>query len=413
MNRFTTLIVLLSLAGAQPAIAQIPQTVSYQGVLTDGAGNVVADGSYNLTFQIFNVATGGTPLWTEVQPAVPVSRGGFSVLLGSVTPFNLPFNGQYWLGIAVNGGGELTPRVQLASSPYSLNAQSLALPFTGSASVATPGAVLATTNTGTGRALSGTTSSTTAAAFAIYGQISSTAPGVTSAGVRGESNGTGSAGYGVYGSHAGGGGGVYGFAPSGIGVFGQSISGNGIYGTSATGAAGFFQGNVTVTGTLTKTAGAFKIDHPLDPENRYLYHSFVESPDMKNIYDGNVVLDSRGEAWVALPAWFEALNRDFRYQLTAIGAPGPRLYIAEKITRCRFKIAGGAPGMEVSWQVTGIRHDAVANAHRIPVEQAKPAAERGLYLDPQAFGQPAQKGIVGAPWMAEGGPAETVRPRRK
>ncbi|MCK4597432.1 hypothetical protein KAU04_05305, partial [bacterium] len=127
-----------------------------------------------------------------------------------------------------------------------------------------------------------------------------------------------------------------------------------IYASAAT--AGYFSGNVTVTGTLSKGGGSFKIDHPLDPANKYLYHSFVESPDMKNLYDGVVNLDNDGAAWVELPEWFEALNKDFRYQLTPIGAPGPNLYIAQEIQNNRFQIAGGPLGMKVSWQVTGIRH---------------------------------------------------------
>jgi hypothetical protein len=150
---------------------------------------------------------------------------------------------------------------------------------------------------------------------------------------------------------------------------------------------------VQVVGTLTKSGGSFKIDHPLDPANRYLYHSFVESPDMKNVYDGVVVLDENGAAWVKLPAWFEALNRDFRYQLTAIGAPAPDLYIAHKIQDNHFQIAGGIPGMEVSWQVTGIRRDPWAEANRIPVEQDKPDDERGTYLYPELYGQPEELGL--------------------
>ncbi len=74
---------------------------------------------------------------------------------------------------------------------------------------------------------------------------------------------------------------------------------------------------------------------------------------MMNVYNGNAVLDERGEAWVELPEWFEALNRDFRYQLTAIGAPGPSLHVGAKIEGNRFQIGGGGPGLEVSWQVTG------------------------------------------------------------
>jgi hypothetical protein len=143
-------------------------------------------------------------------------------------------------------------------------------------------------------------------------------------------------------------------------------------------------GNLSVGGTLSKGAGSFKIDHPLDPANKYLYHSFVESPDMKNIYDGVAVLNDKGEAWITLPEWFGALNRDFRYQLTSIGAFMP-VYIAEEIVNNRFKIAGGKPGGKVSWLVTGIRQDAFANAHRIPVEEEKAGSEKGTYLHPESF----------------------------
>jgi hypothetical protein len=137
-------------------------------------------------------------------------------------------------------------------------------------------------------------------------------------------------------------------------------------------------GNLAVTGTLTKGAGSFKIDHPLDPEHKYLSHSFVESPDMMNVYNGNVTLDADGRATVGLPVYFEALNRDFRYQLTAIGAPGPNLYIAEGVKQNRFRIAGGRAYARVSWQVTGIRHDAYAEEHRIKVEEDKAPAEGEL-----------------------------------
>jgi hypothetical protein len=120
----------------------------------------------------------------------------------------------------------------------------------------------------------------------------------------------------------------------------------------------------------------------------------VESPDMMNIYNGNVTLDTNGGAWVELPAWFESLNRDFRYQLTAIGAPGPNLYVAQEIAGNRFQIAGGQPGLKVSWQVTGIRRDAYAEANRIRVEEEKPPEEQGTYLHPEAFGKPETKGLL-------------------
>ena len=103
---------------------------------------------------------------------------------------------------------------------------------------------------------------------------------------------------------------------------------------------------------------------------------------MKNVYDGTVVLDRDGRAVVGLADWFEALNRDYRYQLTAIGGPAPDLHIAAEVAGGQFAIGGGAAGQKVSWQVTGIRQDSWANAHRIPVEEAKPAEDQGRYLHP-------------------------------
>jgi hypothetical protein len=156
-------------------------------------------------------------------------------------------------------------------------------------------------------------------------------------------------------------------------------------------------GNGFFAGKLSKGSGSFKIDHPLDPANKYLEHSFVESPDMMNIYNGIVVLDSKGEAAVSLPDYFQALNSDFRYQLTAIGAPGPNLYIAEEISGNRFKIAGGKAGSKVSWQVTGVRQDAYAAVHRIKVEEDKPEQERGHYLHPELFGATEKEAIGSRP----------------
>ena len=185
------------------------------------------------------------------------------------------------------------------------------------------------------------------------------------AGVRGDSGYVGAWGqatsFGVYGLATG--------AGQTYGVFGQSSTSAG-YGV-------FSAGNMHVNGTLTKTAGSFKIDHPLHPEDRWLSHSFVESPDMMNVYNGIAELDGKGAATIEMPDYFAALNRDVRYQLTAIGAPSPSLHVSREMKKNVFGIGGGAPGQKVSWQVTGIRQDDYAKAHPIVVDTAKKGSERG------------------------------------
>jgi hypothetical protein len=184
--------------------------------------------------------------------------------------------------------------------------------------------------------------------------------------------------------------GVLGFSDGG--VFGRHIP-SGRYGYLGMATrAGYFSGDVDINGTLSKSSGSFKIDHPLDPANKYLYHSFVESPEMKNIYDGVVVLDANGEATVTLPSYFESLNEEFRYQLTCIGGCAP-VYIAKEITTNSFGIAGGIPGLKVSWQVTGVRHDAYARAHPVVPEVEKRPEERGFFLHPEELGMAATRGI--------------------
>jgi hypothetical protein len=173
------------------------------------------------------------------------------------------------------------------------------------------------------------------------------------------------------------GGGVHGFCSSGDpntgAVMGQNLN--------ASGFAGLFRGKVRVTGTLVKGGGGFEIDHPLDPENKYLSHSFVESPDMLNVYNGNVTTDAEGNAVVTLPDYFEALNHEFRYQLTVIGQFAQAI-VAEEIQNNRFTIKSDRPRVKVSWQITGVRKDRWAVANRIPVETRKAGDERGRYLHP-------------------------------
>jgi hypothetical protein len=187
-----------------------------------------------------------------------------------------------------------------------------------------------------------------------------------------------------------------------VGVYASNnSSGNKAY-LGARCCAGDFYGDVYVHGSI-KVDGSknFVLDHPLDPANKYLYHASIESSEMKNIYDGVVTLDAHGQAVVSLPDWFGALNKDFRYQLTPIGAPGPGLHIKREIANNEFTIAGGLAGMKVSWMVSGVRQDAWAKDHPMPAEGLKPVGERGRYLYPEGWGQTHGAGIEDARHSSE------------
>ena len=221
----------------------------------------------------------------------------------------------------------------------------------------------------------------------LYPLISSTS-GNNGIGVFGQ----GPNGIGVQGNSTSGWG-VNGYSDNGRGVQGTSTSGVAVYGYSSGSWSGYFVGDINVTGNCTGCAGPTRIDHPLDPENKYLYHSTVQSPDMKNVYDGNIITDATGEAVVVLPDYFEAFNRDFRYQLTIVDARFAQARVSSKINDNRFTIKTDKPNVEVSWQVTGIRQDPYAEAHRVGVEEDKKAEERGKYLHPTEWGQPESKGV--------------------
>jgi len=142
-----------------------------------------------------------------------------------------------------------------------------------------------------------------------------------------------------------------------------------------------------VTGTKN-----FKIDHPLDPENKYLLHAAVESSEVLNVYSGNVVTDANGEAAVSLPEWFEALNRDLRYQLTVIGTFAQAI-VADEVRDNRFTVKTSAPNVKVSWQVTGVRSDKAMKNKPFKAEEDKPQHERGHYLRPELYDQPEELGV--------------------
>jgi hypothetical protein len=431
--------VALLLIATSLATAGIPHKINYQGRVTHIASGVPLPGTHSMIFRIYDVQMGGLPLWEETQTVEADFQGVVSTILGEVVPIDLTFEGPYWLEVVVDGE-TLTPRREMVSSGYAYNAERshdserlgglesssyslvdhshhsldaadgdpadvVYVDNNGNVGVGTTGPyhlldVVNHSGANFTRAISGVTYATGDGQqiWGIYGRttsdseinagagvigVASSATG-NSSGVRGEASGIGAKA-------------VWGWAtnPSGLnyGVYGTTQSQSGWAGYFSGGQGIYVSGNAQVSGTLSKGGGSFKIDHPLDPENKYLYHSFVESPDMMNIYNGNAVLDASGEAWVELPEWFESLNFDFRYQLTAIGGASPNLHIASEIEGNRFLIAGGGPGMKVSWQVTGVRQDPFAQANRIPVEEDKSAEERGKYLHPEAYSVPATMGI--------------------
>jgi hypothetical protein len=264
-----------------------------------------------------------------------------------------------------------------------------------------------------GHGVVGVAEASTGYVYGVWGASNST----NGRGVDGHAYATSGPAIGVYGQSASTGGtGVYGWAtatsgnpvgvvgrsdsPDGAGVLGyasaNSTSAIGVYGqATSAGYAGYFLGRVHVQGDFTATGSkSFQIDHPLDPTNRYLYHFAQEGPEVQNVYNGVVTLDANGEAIVTLPAYFAALNTGpFRYQLTPIGAPMPNLYIAQEIQGNTFRIAGGAPGKKVSWEVTAIRNDPYLRDHPVQAEVNKPAGERGTYLYPEGYGQPPEMGL--------------------
>jgi hypothetical protein len=217
----------------------------------------------------------------------------------------------------------------------------------------------------------GTNSISSNGAGAIFGHATSTT--AVTVGVEGDCEST--QGRGVFGAARNGTG-------VSIGVYGYTASGN------PAGYGVFAGGNLGASGVKT-----FRIDHPLDPQNSYLLHYSAEAPEPENMYNGVAALDGAGQVWVQLPDYFEEINKDYRYQLTALDAAMPDLHVAARIQHNRFLIAGGKPGMEVSWEVKAVRNDRWVRKYGAPSEIAKPESERGKYQRPELYGMPAEMGI--------------------
>ncbi len=383
------------------AMALAPATMVYQGRLADADGNpITTEVTVNFALYAAPDAASVDSIWSETLPVTPDDQGVFTVELGTTVPLTTGiFNGgARFLGIKVGEDTQMTPFQLLASAPYAINSNiangsiynahisnsavisgskisgtaatlSYAQRFTGTCMYGDSGVIANPYGMRIGDNITPTSSSLSLLQIGRNCNTSSIRYGLWSE-IRNQGIGTLVGGY------------FYAYSSSATG--GTKY---GIYSTAGgtgTNYAGYFSGNVNVVGTLSKSAGSFKIDHPTDPTNKYLYHSFVESPDMMNVYNGNITTDADGNAIVELPDYFDALNKDFRYQLTVIGDFAQAI-IGEEISDNQFTIRTDKPSVKVSWQVTGVRKDAFAEANRIQVEVEKPAIEKGLYLHPEAF----------------------------
>ncbi len=349
---------------------------------------------------------------------IQATFGGYAMGQLSVTPYNgsiavgnVPaYRGVFqYDGTAASGAGvvSLDATFDNSASQLKFRMRTAGTPVDAMTILGSGYIGIGTNNPGAKLEVISTTSGTNTAIFRSQGAVSNGiyaeatgGGGGSAAWFNGLSNSNGLAAYALTGL------GIYGQASGSYGIYGKTLSAsfggvigfsgnNSIYGSLGHGNqyALLGVGDVLITGNLAKGSGTFKIDHPQDPENKYLIHSFVESPDMMNVYNGNVITDQTGSATVKLPDYFLALNKEFRYQLTAIGIFAQAIIAEEVNAANEFKIKTDKPNVKISWQVTGIRQDAYANAHRIKDVVEKKGEEKGKYIHPELFNQPAAKGI--------------------
>lgn len=279
--------------------------------------------------------------------------------------------------IAINSVGNATDQLSVDDVDYPINAYA-----TGTATNHT---AIYGSQAGMGSVLWGENFKTTSdATAAVFGESELT----IDPGIEGRNNFGNNNSVGVYGR--------FNFTGNrdGMGVYGQSQPAAG-WGIGVHGEGNWYgvfsSGDFGATGAKT-----FIIDHPLDPENKTLKHFSIESNEILNMYRGNATFDSNGKAIIQLPTYFNAINKEFSYQLTAVGAAMPNLYIAEKINNNNyFIISGGLAGKEVSWSIYAQRNDKYVQEHpeKIIDEIEKKDYQKGKYFDPTSWKQPKEKGI--------------------
>lgn len=313
-------------------------------MVSRGSTEVIIDSNNNSTNQSIKFARHG--VGDSSDELMRINENG-RVSIGGIEPGNTTLH--------VDGEGRANAILAESSLAGSVSILSRSLATTGN-SVA--GEFRSESNNGTG--IYAIAESTSGITYGVRGITSSTDSGA--AGLRGEAPNGGS-GYGVYGTATG---------ASAFGVYA-----NGRLGSSGT--------------------KSFMIDHPMDPENKFLFHYSTESPEVLNSYSGNVTLDGNGQAWVQLPDYFETINIDPRYQLTAIGLPAPMLHVSSQVQDNEFQISGGQAGMEVSWEIKAKRNDPFVAQMGAPVVRQKLGNERGRYLQPALYGQPESKRLDSVP----------------
>ena len=152
-------------------------------------------------------------------------------------------------------------------------------------------------------------------------------------------------------------------------------------------------GTVVVNGNFTALGvKAFTMDHPLDPNNKTLMHAAIESNEVLNAYSGNAITDDNGNVIVFLPDYFEAINKDFRYQLTVIGTFAQAI-INKEVKNNQFEIETNKPNVKVSWEVKGVRNDEHMKKFPFVAVAEKLVNDKGQYVDPPAYNLPESKRV--------------------